>query len=250
MGARTATTAGVVLILVLAACTTTTGGIGTPGPPPPSPSSAGPAASSSGPAATSSTTASVPVPTRTTPARPDRTSALAARTPGQRRVEVRVPDGYEAISWDQSGHVLFWAYTQAWRRVGSSGYPSGASAVGAPHADAHGTMLRGMAHATFIVDGVFSGDGSGNAVAYTTGSKGWGAIKAEPNGNIGPSGESVSFGGIGLADEFAFADGQLETADCSSEVPIAACAGNERVLKFWRWTGSDFTLVARAGRQR
>lgn len=248
MGARTTTTAGVVLLLVLAACTRTTGGIGTPGAPPPSPSSAGP--SPSGPVVPSSPTVGIPVPSPTTPAHPDRASALAALTPGQRRVEVRVPDGYEAISWDQSGHVLFWAYTQAWRQVGSSGYPSGASAVGAPHADAHGTMLRGMTHATFIVDGGFSGDGSGNAVAYTTGSKGWGAIKAEPNGNIGPSGESVSFGGIGLADEFAFADGQLETADCSSEVPIASCAGDQRVLKFWRWTGSDFTLVARTGRQR
>ena len=42
-------------------------------------------------------------------------------------------------------------------------------------------------HATFIVTGVFSGDGSGNAVAYTSGSGvGWGAIKAQPNGNLKP----------------------------------------------------------------
>jgi hypothetical protein len=37
-----------------------------------------------------------------------------------------------------------------------------------------------------VADRLFTTDGTGNAVAYTTGSNGWGAIKAEPNSNLAP----------------------------------------------------------------
>jgi hypothetical protein len=104
-----------------------------------------------------------------------------------------------------------------------------------------------MTHATFIATGYFSGDGSGNAVAFTTGAKGWGAIKAEKNGNIGPSGQGVGYSAIGLANEFAFVGGLLMTADCSSTGPTADCGGLHRVIKYWRWAGSDFVLDHRAG---
>jgi hypothetical protein len=85
-------------------------------------------------------------------------------------------------------------------------------------------------------------DGSGNAVAYTTGPRGWGAIKAEPNGNIGPSGQPIGADRIGLSYGFAFVDGLLQTKDCPLNQPISDCDTNH-VLKLWKWNGTDFSRV-------
>ena len=56
--------------------------------------------------------------------------------------------------------------------------------------------------------------------------------------------------GLGLSQAFGFSNGQLETADCSTALPISDCGGNNRVLKFWTWHGSHFTLTRTAGRSR
>jgi hypothetical protein len=157
---------------------------------------------------------------------------------------VPVAGGFEAASWDDTGGIRFWfdpAGSVAWRRVGTSRYPYSA-ALGAPHVAVQGARLRGMDHATFIATGVFTTDGSGNAVAYTTGPRGWGAIKAERNGNIGPSGAPVGGDRIGLSFGFAFSGGYLITADCPANRPIAQC-GAHQVRKRWRWAGSDFRRV-------
>jgi hypothetical protein len=172
---------------------------------------------------------------------------LARLTPGQGHVIVNVPGAVEAMTFDQRGHVTFWRHTTAWANVGHSSYPFDATFAPSALAKGKGTLLSGMSHATFIATGLFSGDGSGSAIAYTTGAKGWGAIKAEANGNIGPSGQGVTFGGIGLAEGFGFVNGLLMSADCSSTLPIADCGGNQRVIKYWRWAGHDFVLNSRAG---
>jgi hypothetical protein len=172
---------------------------------------------------------------------------LAGLTPGRTDVIVTVPGAFEGAAYDQAGHVSFWRHTSTWAQVGSSTYPYDAQVFPAPLAKMTGAVLDGMTHATFIATGLFSGDGSGNAVAYTTGTKGWGAIKAEPNGNIGPSGQGVAFSAIGLSDGFAFSHGLLMSADCSDTGPIAACGGSHRVFKYWRWAGHDFILHSRAG---
>ncbi len=179
-------------------------------------------------------------PTSHRPTDAQRRSALAARAGGT-QVMVRVGDGYEAATFDQVGHIAFWhdgADSTQWRQVGSSRYPY-VPQVGAPHASARAAVLTGMAHATFVVSGYFTGDSSGNAVAFTTGAKGWGAIKAEANGNIGPSGAAVGHDQIGLSYGFAFHHGLLETRDCPANRPISDC-GRYSVVKLWRWTGRDF----------
>ena len=158
-----------------------------------------------------------------------------------------MPAALEAASYDQRGHLSFWRHTSTWSQVGSSTYPYDATFFPSPQAKVTGTVLTAMTHATFIATGFFSGDGSGNAVAYTTGAKGWGAIKAESNGNIGPSGQGVAFSAIGLSDGFAFAHGLLMSADCSDTGPISACGGSHRVFKYWRWAGHDFVLNSRSG---
>ncbi len=254
--------AGLLVAVVIAggsACTTAVSGHGAPA----SVSESAPrfsatTATTEAPSASSSVAATPPVATATTTvAKPTRTAStppsraqldgqLARLAPGRRRVLVTVPGAVEAATYDQAGHVTFWRATSSWVRVGASTYPYD-GAFQAPSAKLTGALLTGMIHATFIATGYFSGDGSGNAVAFTTGAKGWGAIKAEKNGNIGPSGEGVGFSAIGLADEFAFVHGLLLTADCSDVGPIADCGGNHRVIKYWRWAGSDFVLDHRAG---
>lgn len=157
---------------------------------------------------------------------------------------VAVPGGYEAATYDQRGHIRFWfdpLSSLRWRQVGTSRYPY-VPQIGPPGAQSDGRLLRNMRHATFIITGQFTGDGSGNAVAFTTGPRGWGAIKAEKDGNIGPSGRPVGSDQIGLSYGFAFSGGYLITADCSLDRPISDCDTNP-IVKRWVWTGSDFRRV-------
>lgn len=60
----------------------------------------------------------------------------------------------------------------------------------------------------------------------------------------------LPFSAIGLGNDFTFVGGLLMTADCSAVGPVAACGGMHRVIKYWRWAGSDFVLDHRAGLPR
>ena len=154
----------------------------------------------------------------------------------------------DVMALNQQGTMSFWNDSNdELTKVGSSTYPYAPASLGAPDATGSGALLTGMTDATFIVQGTFSGDGSGNTVAYTNGSAGWGAIKANADGNLAASGQGVQTDGIGLSNGNAFSDGHLETFDCSSTLPLSQCGGNNRVIKFWGWNGTVFTLVGRAG---
>ena len=171
------------------------------------------------------------------------TTAVATNTP-----VVQVPGVGEGASYDQAGHITFWRSSNgAWQQIGASTYPL-QPALGPVEPKVTGAALTGMSHAVFILTGTFSMDHSINAIAYTANAAGeWGAIKAEANGNIGPSGQPVGSNGIGLSNAFYAVGGELETADCSGNLPMADCGGNQRILKFWKWNGSDFTLSRTAG---
>jgi hypothetical protein len=152
-----------------------------------------------------------------------------------------VPGGFQAASWDQHGGIGFWSEAVSdttWRLMGDSRYPD-VAALGPPEATALGALLRNMDNATFIVHGNFTGDGSGNAVAFTTGPHGWGAIKAETGGNIAPSGSPVGANLVGLSYDFAFRNGYLETKDCPTNRPISDC-DEHPVTKLWIWAGHEF----------
>lgn len=150
-------------VAVAAACSTTVSGNGREHTPaarassthgfPSQPASSSGASSSSAPPTTPATT---PAPPRR-PTRAQLDARLAALTPGQRHLLVAIPGGFEAISYDQSGHIGFWRNSgAAWLQVGASTYPY-SSAIGAPaDAAATGALLRDMQHATFIVTGVFT----------------------------------------------------------------------------------------------
>jgi hypothetical protein len=234
-----------VSILASTGCSTATSGHGSHAPiSQPTTSASQPATHPATPTASSPT--SSPSPTPTIPSLSERTAALSRASGGLPSAIVAVPAGFEAITWDQSTHVGFWqdpTTSTTWQRVGESEYPWVPAIGSPPQATATGALLTGMQHATFVVTGNFSGDGSGNAVAYTTGANGWGVIKAEPNGNIGPSGQPVSADRIGLSYGFGFVGGLLETKDCNPSFPIADCGGPTTILKLWTWTGADFRRV-------
>jgi hypothetical protein len=237
------------VVLSAGGCASVTGGSGTAGAPTAPSSTSGPdfpsSSASAPPTPTPPSTAAAPASSAATPGPDQRRAALLGQAAGQRvSALVGVPGGYEAATYDQRGSIRFWAESAAgstWRLIGASRYPYSAS-LGAPGAAVEGARLRNMQHATFIVTGVFTTDGSGNAVAFTTGSRGWGAVKAEANGNIGPSGQPVGRNRIGLSYGFAFADGYLITGDCPPNRPIAQC-GRHPVVKRWVWTGSEFRRV-------
>jgi hypothetical protein len=179
------------------------------------------------------------------PSRQQREDRLTAQTNGEAHVLVVIAHGYEAATYDQQANIQFWrnvGNTADWTQVGQSTYPY-SPAVGSPaQATVQGALLTRMQHATFILSANLTGDGSGNDVAYTTGPKGWGVIKAEANGNIGPSGQPVGADKIGLSYHFAFVSGRLKTEDCPANKPIASC-GTDHVDKLWLWQGSDFKQV-------
>lgn len=179
------------------------------------------------------------------PSEPMLQQALAQQVSGEQVDLVKVPSGYEAASWDQTGRIRFWSSTgrsTRWQQVGSSHYPY-SSYLGDPSATTMGADLTGMRHATFIVRGTFTGDGTGSAVAYADGLRGWGAIKAEPSGRIGPSGAPVGSDQIGLSFDFGFDNGLLVTKDCNPHYAFAECGGPTTIVKQWRWNGTDFTQV-------
>lgn len=165
--------------------------------------------------------------------------------------QVSVGSTVEAVSLGQQGKVWFWsAADDTLKRVGTSTYPYSPSTLGSPAATASGGVLTGMKHATFLVKGKFSTDRRGNAVAYTDGAAGWGAIKAQQNGQLKPSGAGVGLKAIGLSQDFGLVGGRLETVDCSSALSAAQCTGNNRIIKFWSWRTDHFVQTGHAGRTR
>jgi hypothetical protein len=240
--ARRLATVAMLAAATLAGCTSVTSGGGSAAPSTSGQSSGGSDFPSSRAPSSSPTRAAPPSPPSGTPTVQQRGQVLGALAGSDElSALVAVPGGYEAASIDQRGRVRFWfdpAASLRWQRIGASRYPY-APQLGPPGASVNGALLRNMKHATFIVIGRFTTDTSGNAVAFTTGPRGWGAIKAERNGDIGPSGRPVGRDRIGLSYGFDFDHGYLVTADCPTDRPIAQCSRHV-IVKRWVWTGSDF----------
>jgi len=237
-------------LLTVTGCSSVTQGTGQPGLPASASHSvdfpsALPSAPSSARVSLPPSSSPVPTakPTAAGPTRQQREDGLTAQTNGEAHLLVKIPNGYEAATFDQQADIQFWRSVGKnvdWTQVGTSTYPYSPSIGGPADAKVSGALLSGMQNATFIVTGSFTADSSGNAVAYTTGDHGWGVIKAEPNGNIGPSGQPVGSDRIGLSYGFGFAAGKLKTQDCPANEPIVSC-GSDHVDKLWKWTGHDFT---------
>jgi len=194
-------------------------------------------------------------------------SQLSDLARGLGQTIVTVPNGYEAATWDQEGHIEFWKYTNngPWNKVGISTYPLlGSPQIVPPMVSVTGALLNGMVNATFIADGYFSADGVNNAYAYATGPKGWGLLRAGPDNTLQPSGKGASFkqsgadfnnhpvNGVFKTEENTgvfggayfkanFVDGLFKTEENTGVFSDAFGAGFPLVDK-WQWSGTRFLL--------
>jgi hypothetical protein len=167
-------------------------------------------------------------------------SELAALTDGMSESLVAVPGGYEAATWDQLGDIDFWKLTGAgpWVELRRSTYPIlGSASQNPPDASATGTLLSGMSDATFILDGTFSGDGTGNAVVYGPGPDGYGALSQE-NTSLASTGQGASGTGFDYFQAL-FQNGELVTEQNSGAFDNAFGAGFPIVMN-WHWNGQSF----------
>jgi hypothetical protein len=163
---------------------------------------------------------------------------------------VRTKTGYQAATVDRSGGIQFWLHSTGWHQVASSTYPFDAAALAMPRVSLTGAVLQAMHDATFVITGNFSGDSSVNAAAFTDGVNGWGAITLQADGRLVPSGSGLRVGTAGLFNALYFSAGRLETATCSQTLPISACGGNSRVLRYWTWKNGAFSVTATGGLPR
>src|SRR5438093_11106579 len=106
-----------------------------------------------------------------------------------------------------------------------------------------------MEHPTYVVTGRFSTDSTGKAVAYAyTEAATWGTLKQQGDKALVPVNDKViASDGHGLFQEYQFARGLLESADCSTVLLASACTGDKRTLQFWKWNGTKFVLDHTAG---
>ncbi|HVB91846.1 MAG TPA: hypothetical protein VND70_07075 [Acidimicrobiales bacterium] len=171
---------------------------------------------------------------------------LTALTVGMSTTLVEVPGGYEAATYDQQGNIDFWKLDgdHPWIEVGQSTYPIlGSTHLNPPEVTVTGALLSGMSNATFIAEGIFTGDGSGNFIAFSNGQSGWGTLAPRSYDNLVPTGaKSTDNGTPGIAWRISFEDGLLET---SQDNPFFSTAegGIFPLTIRWKWTGTRFTDV-------
>ncbi len=159
--------------------------------------------------------------------------------PGLEHTVVAIPGGYEAAGYDEQGHIAFWKSAGlSWQKVGTSTYPvlpgEGVSTT------VTGALLTGMDDATFIATGYFTGDGSGNTIAFTNGAHGWGTVAPGPGNTLVPTGAASTDNttpGIELA--MRFSGGDLVTDVANSFFDVAE--GDAYPLRtYWKWNGAGF----------
>lgn len=160
---------------------------------------------------------------------------------------VAVPGGYEAAAWDTTGRVTFWKWARSdrtWRQVGRSTYPELPATYGTPRITVTGALLKGMSHATFIVSGQFSGDGTGNFIAFTDGRLGWGTIAPGQSGVLIPTGRmSTDNRTPGNSYTEVFSHGYLEIVN-PGYLPFGPNGEEWQIGRTYAWRSRVFRQIA------
>ncbi|HTW08320.1 MAG TPA: hypothetical protein VME46_12465 [Acidimicrobiales bacterium] len=171
-------------------------------------------------------------------------AALSAATPGMGHDIVAISGGrYEAAVYDKAAHIDFWEYSAAkWAEVGRSTYPTLPPSP-SPLDSVVGRQLTGMSDATFIATGIFTGDSTGQALAFGKGPRGWGTIAWEPGNVLVPTGNgSTNNTTPGIYFKEQFSGGQLETTSLNPYFSTAT--GAEFPLNtYWSWDVSASHFV-------
>jgi hypothetical protein len=97
-----------------------------------------------------------------------------------------------------------------------------------------------MSDATFLVNGFFSGDGTGSYVAFTNGAHGWGTVAPGPSDTLVPSGNDASDNTTPGNEYFErFVDGGLEVSQPGS-MPYGPNGEEWQIIRTYHWNGAAF----------
>ncbi|HVB41326.1 MAG TPA: hypothetical protein VNF47_01305, partial [Streptosporangiaceae bacterium] len=97
-----------------------------------------------------------------------------------------------------------------------------------------------MSNATFIVSGQFSGDGTGNFIAFTNGPRGWGTIAPGAGGVLIPTGKrSTDNRTPGNSYTELFRDGYLEISE-PGNLPLGTNGSEWQVERTYAWRSGAF----------
>lgn len=166
-------------------------------------------------------------------------ASLQRAARGQAVTVVATDAGFEAATYDQHGHLDFWADTSgSWTRQAARTYPGSAGRG----VTVSGALLPGMPDATFVLDspGLVEDD-SARAVVYARGGSGWGILSRKgsalvPAGHPAVSAQALFFGAWLLP-------AGLRTS-VESETTAEAIAGSVNpIVDYWRWSNGRFVLA-------
>ncbi len=137
--------------------------------------------------------------------------------------------------FDKAAHIDFWEFSGArWAEVGRSTYPTLPGQP--PFVRVVGRQLKGMPDATFIATGLFTGDSTGQALAFGNGPRGWGTIAWQPGNVLVPTGgRSTDNTTPGIYFNEQFSSGQLETTSLNPYFSTATGAQFPLDM-YWSWT--------------
>lgn len=170
--------------------------------------------------------------------------SLVSVTKGQHRsATVRVPSGaQEAASWDAKGNIWFWSNAGGtWQRIGSSRYPMLPGGNG-DSTKVASTLLPGMTHAAYIADGVFTGDSSGNTIAFAANRDGkWGTVAPKAGDDaLVPTGKPATDNTTpGIWRDARFTGGMIETT-VGNPFMANANASAYPLITDWSWRSGEF----------
>jgi hypothetical protein len=177
------------------------------------------------------------------------TAALAKVTPAQQRDVVATGSAFAAASWDQYGHIDFWAYGGGkWTTAASRYYPPDAGEGSAAYSSTAGVqvkgqVLAGMSEPIFIVSGPFGYSQAANDLAYAYGSAGWGVLVPGSGNQLVSNGSSLTYQGPGLEWGEQFVAGHFETLQLPTDLG-ATLDPLFPVAEQWAWQGGALSLVS------
>jgi hypothetical protein len=167
-------------------------------------------------------------------------ASLQSRTRGRELAVVPVRQAFEAVAYDQYGHLGFWSDASgSWVLQASRTYQTVDADYSGQDVTVTGLLLPEMSDATFLVHSQgFSGDGSGDADVYARGASGWGDV-IQKGLNLMPTGRSAGVQG-------AFLDAWLSTASGLQTAVESGALGNSGapLIDDWKWTDGRFALSA------
>lgn len=164
-------------------------------------------------------------------------AALQRLAPGQSFTVVRVGTGWQGATADSSQTITFWTGTSKWTKAGTSTFPE---SLDRKTPLLQSRLLTGMPNAVFIATGEFTGNGTGNAVAFARNGS-WSVLQ-EKSDDLAPFGNGGSRStGLFLAIDFT-TSGLRTSSMWGPEATASFAAQKDRPI-IRTYQGNDWALT-------